>query len=72
VFADWVMLSATMLALESMVTPALAQTLKDWKCTGDTDIPWDEQIAGCADAIKSGKYTGKPLEKPSTTAAMRI
>ena len=25
------------------------------------DIPWDEQIVGCSNAIKSGRYTGKDL-----------
>ena len=55
------MLSATTLELASMNAPALPQTLNDWKCTGNTDIPWDEQIVGCSNAIKSGKYTGKDL-----------
>ena len=55
------MLSATTLELASMNAPALPQTLNDRKCTGNTDIPWDEQIVGCSNAIKSGKYTGKDL-----------
>src|SRR5882757_756802 len=55
------MLSATTLELASMNAPALAQTLNDWKCTGNPDIPWDEQIVGCTNAIKSGRYTGKDL-----------
>jgi tetratricopeptide (TPR) repeat protein len=55
------MLSATALELASMTVPAPAQTLRDWKCTGHPDIPWDEQIVGCTNAIKSGKYTGKDL-----------
>src|SRR5712691_4414116 len=55
------MLSAKVLELASMTAPALAQTLKDSKCTGRPDIPWDEQIVGCTNAIKSGRYTGKNL-----------
>jgi tetratricopeptide (TPR) repeat protein len=50
---------ATALAL--MLAPALAQTLQDLKCTGNPDIPWDVQIAGCTDAINSGKFTGQNL-----------
>ena len=51
-FAGAAMLSATMPALASMTAPALAQTLKDSRCTGNPDIPWDEQITGCTNAIK--------------------
>ena len=32
-------------------TPVLAQTLKDSHCTGKSDIPDDQQITGCSDAI---------------------
>jgi hypothetical protein len=35
------MLSATTSELAAMNAPALAQTLNDWKCTGNPDIPWD-------------------------------
>ncbi|HXQ83522.1 MAG TPA: hypothetical protein VN769_05590, partial [Xanthobacteraceae bacterium] len=56
-----VLLSATVLALALLTAPALAQTLQDLKCTGNPDIPWDEQIAGCTDAIDSGKYSGQNL-----------
>ena len=55
------MLSATTLELASMNASALPQSLNDWKCTGNADIPWDEQIVGCSNAIKSGRYTGKDL-----------
>src|SRR6516164_4340966 len=55
------MLSATTLELASMNASALPQSLHDWKCTGNADIPWDEQIVGCSNAIKSGRYTGKDL-----------
>src|SRR5208282_6048350 len=60
-FAGAAMLAATVLALASMTAPAPAQSLKDSKCTGNPDIPWDEQIAGCTDAITSGKFSEKGL-----------
>src|ERR1700722_2735690 len=44
-----------------MLTPVQAQTLKDGNCTGKSDIPDDQQIAGCSDAIKSGRFAGKDL-----------
>ena len=44
-----------------MTAPASAQALKDAKCTGRPGIPWDEQIAGCTKAIKSGRYSGQEL-----------
>ena len=62
--AGALMLSATVLAPAPTAAPALAQGLqglKDSKCTGRPGIPWDEQIAGCTKAIKSGRYTGKDL-----------
>src|SRR5258708_7400952 len=40
---------------------AHADPLQDAKCTGTTDTPWDEQIAGCGNAIDSGKISGKDL-----------
>src|ERR1700728_2041475 len=49
---------ATGASLLALTAPAKAETLKDWKCTGNPDIPWDEQIAGCTDALKSGKFAG--------------
>jgi tetratricopeptide (TPR) repeat protein len=55
------MLSATALELASINAPTPAQTLNHWKCTGNPDIPWDQQIVGCTNAIKSGRYTGKDL-----------
>jgi tetratricopeptide (TPR) repeat protein len=59
--AGIVMLSTTVLGPAFMAAPALAQVLKDWKCTGDTDIPWAEQVIGCSNAINSGKFTGEQL-----------
>ena len=51
----------TAMALASGFPAALAQALKDFKCTGHPDIPWTEQIAGCSNAIASGKLAGKDL-----------
>src|ERR1700722_2556300 len=50
-------LAATALAL--MTAPVAAQTLRDAKCTGSANIPWDEQIAGCSSAIESGQFPEK-------------
>ena len=58
---DAVVLLATAMWLAFVVTPAPAQTWKDVKCTGDSDIPWSEQITGCSNAITSGTFTGKDL-----------
>src|ERR1700687_2511168 len=56
---------AGLVGLSTMVilptAPALAQSSKNWKCTGNPDIAWDRQIVGCTNAIKSGRYTGKDL-----------
>src|SRR4029077_16886200 len=60
-FAGGGMLSATVSAPALMTAPALAQTLKDWKCTGNPDIPWNEQIIGCSNAINSGTIAGREL-----------
>ncbi len=38
-----------------------AQNPREWQCTGNPDIDWDQQIAGCTQAISSGKYSGKGL-----------
>jgi tetratricopeptide (TPR) repeat protein len=54
-------ITATVLTLAVMTAPAPAQTLKNWKCTGNSDIPWSEQITGCSNAIASGTFTGKDL-----------
>src|SRR6202451_2938122 len=50
-------LAATALALRADLVSA--QTLRDAKCTGSADIPWDEQIAGCSSAIESGQFPEK-------------
>jgi tetratricopeptide (TPR) repeat protein len=41
--------------------PVAAQTAQPWRCTGNPDIAWDEQIGGCTEAIQSGKYAGAGL-----------
>ena len=43
------------------VSPASAQTAQQWKCTGNPDIPWDQQIVGCTKAIQSGQFSGTRL-----------
>lgn len=40
-----------------------AQPAPDAKCTGETDVPWVEQIAECTRAIESGRYAGGDLAK---------
>jgi hypothetical protein len=52
--------AAAPLALISVVPPAAAETLRDSKCTGEAGVPWDEQIAGCTNALKSGRFVGRP------------
>ena len=43
------------------MSPALAQSLKDSNCTGRSDIPADQQISGCNEAIASGRFAAKDL-----------
>src|SRR5580698_5098645 len=52
--------AAAMLAL-AMPAPVQAQTAKDSTCTAKLDIPDDQKIQECSDAIKSGGLAGKDL-----------
>jgi tetratricopeptide (TPR) repeat protein len=38
-------------------------TARQWKCTGISDVAWDEQIVGCTNAIQSGRYGGAVLAR---------
>ena len=40
-----------------------AVTVRQWKCTGNSDVAWDEQIVGCTNAIQSGKYGATVLAR---------
>lgn len=55
--------SVLSLAFALPTIQARAQPMLDAKCTGETDVPWTEQIAGCTKAIESGKYSGKDLAR---------
>ena len=48
------LVAAAMLSF-AVLSPTLAQTLKDSHCTGKSDIPDDQQITGCSDAITSDR-----------------
>jgi tetratricopeptide (TPR) repeat protein len=66
VFNGWrappaILLVSASVVWSVMTAPAWGQNLKQWKCTGRPDIAWDEQVAGCTSAIKSGKLAGKDL-----------
>lgn len=50
--------------------PVRAETLKNWKCTGNPDIAWDEQIVGCTKALESGHFTGRAIA--DYTEAIRL
>ena len=58
-FASAIAVSAA-LSLAS-VAPLLAQSTRDLKCTGNPDLPWNEQIGSCSEAIASGQYSGHLL-----------
>ena len=60
-FAAAAMLSTIVALTVAILEPGRAQTTDDWKCTGRGGIPWDEQIAGCTDAINSAKFSGTDL-----------
>jgi tetratricopeptide (TPR) repeat protein len=55
--------SVLLLAFVLLTIQVRAQSVLDAKCTGEPDVPWSEQIAGCTRAIESGKYAGKDLVK---------
>lgn len=51
------------LAFALLAIAARAQPAPDAKCTGEADIAWTEQIAGCTRAIESKKYAGRDLAR---------
>ncbi|WP_083741927.1 tetratricopeptide repeat protein [Bradyrhizobium mercantei] len=53
----------TILALASPAISAGAETALNAGCTGKPDVAWDAQIAGCTEAIASGKFAGKDLAR---------
>ena len=55
--------SVLSLAFVLLAIEARAQSVLDAKCTGEADVPWSEQIAGCTRAIESGRYAAKDLAK---------
>jgi lipoprotein NlpI len=58
---QWSALTLAVLALAAMAVPARAQSWRDLKCTGNPDLPWAEQVAGCTQAIGSGRFSGTGL-----------
>ena len=60
---QWRVAALAALALVAVTMPAPAQSLRDLKCTGNPDVPWAEQIAGCTQAIGSGRFSGTGLAK---------
>jgi Flp pilus assembly protein TadD len=61
----WRMISAGMICVLSSASLLLTVQARaqpaDARCTGETDVPWSEQIAACTGMIESGKYSGKDL-----------
>jgi tetratricopeptide (TPR) repeat protein len=55
--------SVLSLAFVLLTIQVRAQSVLDAKCTGEIDVPWSEQIAGCTKAIESGEYARKDLAK---------
>ena len=55
--------SALSVACVLSTHPVRAEPVPAATCTGEADIPWSAQIAGCTAAITSGKYAGKDLAK---------
>jgi hypothetical protein len=53
--------ACAVLLANASVSPATAQHAQEWKCTGNPDIPWDQQITNCTNAIRSGKYSGAEI-----------
>jgi lipoprotein NlpI len=48
-------------ALAAMVIAGGTAAAEQLDCTGNADIAWDTQIAGCTAAIQSGRWQGKDL-----------
>jgi tetratricopeptide (TPR) repeat protein len=60
----WISFGIASIAAVSLIAttaPGLAQTPKQWKCTGNDDFPFDQQIMGCTRAINSKKYAGNGI-----------
>jgi tetratricopeptide (TPR) repeat protein len=55
--------SVLALAFVLFTAPVQAQAAPNAKCTGEDNIAWSEQIAGCSAAVASGIYAGKDLAK---------
>jgi tetratricopeptide (TPR) repeat protein len=49
------------LVLVAMAAPTLGKSAREWRCTGDFDIPWQDQIVGCTNAISSGTHSDKGI-----------
>ena len=50
--------------------PVAAQSLKEHNCTGKPDVPYEQQISGCSDAIESESFAGKSAAE-TTDAKIR-
>ncbi|MBR0780837.1 tetratricopeptide repeat protein [Bradyrhizobium iriomotense] len=48
--------AAICLAAASLVSPSIAESNTDWKCTAITEIPVDERIAACTSVLDAGKF----------------
>jgi tetratricopeptide (TPR) repeat protein len=55
--------SVLALAFVLLTAPVRAQPAPVAKCTGEENVAWREQIAGCSAAAASGIYAGKDLAK---------
>jgi tetratricopeptide (TPR) repeat protein len=55
--------SVLALAFVLLAVQVRAQPAPVAKCTGEDNIAWSEQIAGCSAAVASGIYAGKGLSK---------
>jgi tetratricopeptide (TPR) repeat protein len=55
--------SVLALAFVLFTGPVQTQAAPIAKCTGEDNIAWREQIAGCSAAVASGIYAGKDLAK---------
>ena len=55
--------SVLSLAFVLLTVQARAQPVPVAKCTGEENVAWSEQIAGCSAAAASGIYAGKDLAK---------
>jgi tetratricopeptide (TPR) repeat protein len=57
------MIASVLASASLLLTVQIRAQPADARCTGETDVPWSEQIAACTRLIESARFSGKDLAK---------